>query len=246
MLSNMLFVLGFCFFLAGLIPFAKNKYLSFSNDDANLNGAMLAVVILGVIVPACATKASLIGVMAHSDILKISRGTAIILIITYVMFLVFGLYTNPDGLKIHGKKVINRKKAIGADYTDTVQARSGGDTVLIGDAVSEEAADDENDHEEEPTTLSLVALVLLLGTTVLIAISSEFLVDSLDPLSKQWDISERFIGIILLPLVGNAAEHVTAVSSSIRGKMDLGIQVALGSTLQIGMCFLSKRNIRRY
>ena len=110
---------------------------------------------------------------------------------------------------------------------------------IVGDIVPSdqppnlEIIDDEVD-EESPTTFAWVAVLLLFGTTTLIAISSEFLVDSLEPLSKQWNISERFIGIILLPLVGNAAEHVTAVFASMRGKIDLGIQVALGSTIQIG------------
>lgn len=244
MLSNMLFVLGWCFLLAGLWPFHKNKYLSFSTDDANLNGGLLAVALLGIIIPACVTNSSLLEPADRErDVLVLSRGTAVVLMVTYVMFLVFGLYTNPDGLKVSGKRVIKlRRKADAARLAARENDREASleNVSIVGDIVpsdqppSLEIIDDEED-EESPTTFAWVAVLLLFGTTTLIAISSEFLVDSLEPLSKQWNISERFIGIILLPLVGNAAEHVTAVFASMRGKIDLGIQVALGSTIQIAL-----------
>jgi Ca2+:H+ antiporter len=74
-----------------------------------------------------------------------------------------------------------------------------------------------------------------LTTTVLIAINAEFLVSSLDEIVQKWGISEQFIGIIILPIVGNAAEHVTAVYAALRDKMDLAIGVALGSSIQISL-----------
>lgn len=70
---------------------------------------------------------------------------------------------------------------------------------------------DEEDEDEEPLTTFPVAVITLLVSVGLIAICSEFLVHSLGTVSKNWGISETFIGMIIIPIVGNAAEHVVAV-----------------------------------
>jgi len=80
-----------------------------------------------------------------------------------------------------------------------------------------------------------MALVFLAGITVTVAVCSEYLVDSIDGITHAWGISETFAGMILLPIVGNAAEHLTAVTVSIKNKMDLAIGVAVGSSQQIAM-----------
>lgn len=77
-----------------------------------------------------------------------------------------------------------------------------------------------------------VALVLV---TLLVAICAEYLVDSIDAIVEEAHISKTFIGLILIPIVGNAAEHVTAVIVAWKNKMDLAIGVAIGSSLQIAL-----------
>lgn len=59
--------------------------------------------------------------------------------------------------------------------------------------------------------------------------------DSIDSIVESAHISKTFIGLILLPIVGNAAEHVTAVVVSMKDKMDLAIGVAIGSSMQIAL-----------
>lgn len=76
------------------------------------------------------------------------------------------------------------------------------------------------------------ALVLV---TILVAICAEFLVGSIDAIVEEAHISKTFIGLILIPIVGNAAEHVTAVIVAYKNKMDLAIGVAIGSSLQIAI-----------
>ncbi|KAG7292792.1 hypothetical protein NEMBOFW57_002835 [Staphylotrichum longicolle] len=79
-------------------------------------------------------------------------------------------------------------------------------------------------------------LVLLLISTGLVAVCAEFMVSSIDKLvATDSGLSEAFIGLILLPIVGNAAEHVTAVSVAMKNKMDLAIGVAVGSSIQIAL-----------
>ena len=79
------------------------------------------------------------------------------------------------------------------------------------------------------------AILLLLVSTGLVAICAEFLVDSIDYLVKTGSVSQAFVGLIILPIVGNAAEHVTAVTVATKNKMDLAINVAVGSSIQIAL-----------
>ncbi|KAI9783179.1 MAG: hypothetical protein M1816_001469 [Peltula sp. TS41687] len=79
------------------------------------------------------------------------------------------------------------------------------------------------------------AIILLLVSTGLVALCAEFLVDSIDALVKNTGVSAAFVGLIILPIVGNAAEHVTAVTVASKNKMDLAIAVCLGSSIQIAL-----------
>ncbi len=67
------------------------------------------------------------------------------------------------------------------------------------------------------------------------AVCAEYLVDSIDALVESAHISKTFIGLVLLPIVGNAAEHVTAVVVALKDKMDLAMGVAIGSSMQIAL-----------
>ncbi|KAJ2008257.1 hypothetical protein H4R26_000291 [Coemansia thaxteri] len=102
--------------------------------------------------------------------------------------------------------------------------------------VSAEATPLEDDEDEEQAELTiLAALVLLAVVTGLTGVCAEFLVDSIDGLTTKWNLSPSFVGMVLLPIVGNAAEHVTAVTVAMRNKMDLALGVAVGSSIQIAL-----------
>jgi Ca2+:H+ antiporter len=77
------------------------------------------------------------------------------------------------------------------------------------------------------------AISVLIGVTVLISIESEFFVGAIEPMSRNAGISDFFIGIILVPIIGNAAEHSTAITMAYKNKMDVSMEIALGSSLQI-------------
>ena len=79
------------------------------------------------------------------------------------------------------------------------------------------------------------AVFLLLFSTGLVAACAEFMVDSINGLVETSSVGEVFIGLIVLPIVGNAAEHVTAVMVAMKNKMDLAIGVAVGSSIQIAL-----------
>jgi len=100
-------------------------------------------------------------------------------------------------------------------------------------APSEHAHDIKN-AEDAPNMSRTAAVVLLLVTTGLVALCAEFLVNSIPPMISNSSVSQAFIGLIILPIVSNAAEHVTAVTVATKNKMDLAIGVAVGSSIQIG------------
>jgi len=76
---------------------------------------------------------------------------------------------------------------------------------------------------------------VLAGATVLIAWMSELLVETIEPTAAALGMTEVFVGVILVAIVGNAAEHSTAVLVALKNKMDLAINIAVGSSLQIAL-----------
>jgi Ca2+:H+ antiporter len=76
---------------------------------------------------------------------------------------------------------------------------------------------------------------VLLAATIAVAIESELLVGSLEVATEKLGLTPLFTGVILLPIIGNAAEHATAVTVAMKNKMDLSVSVAVGSSLQIAL-----------
>jgi len=129
----------------------------------------------------------------ETKLLEVSRGTAIVLIILYITYLLFQLYTHKS--------------------------------------LFEESESEEEIAKVHPA----VSISLLVFVTVLVGICSEFLVGSIEGIIEATPLTETFTGLILLPIVGNAAEHLTAVSVAYKNKMDLSIGVAIGSSVQIAL-----------
>ncbi|KAL9022203.1 MAG: hypothetical protein Q9185_000603 [Variospora sp. 1 TL-2023] len=119
----------------------------------------------------------------------------------------------------------------------------GGPTVTVPQAVSYvrpvtamHPTFDAKDSEHAKKHLSRTsAILLLLTSTALVAVCAEFLVGSINYLVTNTSVKEEFIGLIVLPIVGNAAEHITAVVVAGKNKMDLAIGVAVGSSIQIAL-----------
>lgn len=79
------------------------------------------------------------------------------------------------------------------------------------------------------------SVVILFASTIAVAVMSEILVGSIEPLAESLGWTELFIGMIFVAIIGNAAEHVSAITIAIKGRMDLALQIAVGSTTQIAM-----------
>ena len=91
-------------------------------------------------------------------------------------------------------------------------------------------------HENEAAQMSQKeAIILLLGATIILGWMAEILVHSIAEGAESLNLSPLFIGVILLPFFGNAAEHFTAVTVAKRDKMDLSFSIAVGSSTQIAV-----------
>lgn len=91
------------------------------------------------------------------------------------------------------------------------------------------------EHSAKPEWSKLKAILILLVATVFVVLESEFLVSSIEPVVKTLGISELFIGVILIPIVGNAAEHTTSVMMALKNKMAISLEIAIGSSTQIAL-----------
>ena len=90
--------------------------------------------------------------------------------------------------------------------------------------------------EDDPPLWAKRRAFLVLGiATVLIAIESEFLVKSVEGAARALGVNQVFIGIVIVAIVGNAAEHSTAVWMAMKNKMDISISIAVGSSTQIAL-----------
>ncbi|KAF0700628.1 Aste57867_8806 [Aphanomyces stellatus] len=94
---------------------------------------------------------------------------------------------------------------------------------------------EKGEDEEEPELSLRGSLVVLLVMTLLVAVFSEFLVSSVDGFTKTANIPKPFVGIVLLPIVGNAVEHITAIKVALKDNMELAMGVAVGSATQISL-----------
>lgn len=198
-LSNILLVLGCCFLAGGL----KHTEQSFNSTVASTMSSLMAVSTASLIIPAtlyAAMGSSNSKGTKDDNILVLSHGTAIILLILYGLYLFFQLKS----------------------HAHLFDEESGNDN-------------SEGEQQDGQVLSPWAAGVALVIITVMVAVCAEFLVDSIDSIVESAHISRTFIGLILLPIVGNAAEHVTAVVVATKDKMDLAIGVAVGSSMQIAL-----------
>ena len=222
-LSNILLVLGCCFLAGGI----KHNQQFFNSTVASTMSSLMAVSSASLIIPA-----TLYAVMEKADkpkddkagnILILSHGTAIILLLLYVLYLVFQLKTHArlfseeDG----GSHPPSPSRANHQSFQTPPESRQNSANA--------------QQQPEEPLLSPWAAGVALVVVTLAVAVCAEFLVDSIDSIVQTAHISKTFIGLILLPIVGNAAEHVTAVVVAYKNKMDLAIGVAIGSSMQIAL-----------
>lgn len=233
MLSNLLLVLGMCFFFGGVNRVTQH----FNQTVAQTAASMLALAIGSLIIPTAFTQFG----TGDDKIPEVSHGVAVILLFVYAAYLYFQLkthahvYSEPSE---KSEKIKGSKKDKGEVLRGLATMGAGSAAAAGGQIHQSNLVHNSEDEEELPTLSVISALVTLTAATVLIAFCSEFMVDGIDYIVETGNISEEFVGLILVPIVGNAAEHATAVTVAIKDKMDLAIGVAVGSSMQIALLVL--------
>ncbi|RDI76883.1 hypothetical protein Vi05172_g13125 [Venturia inaequalis] len=238
MLSNLLLVLGMCFFFGGVNRLEQHFNITVAQTAASI----LALSVGALLIPTAFTWGQGAANVETQLDEKLSYGTAIIMLLVYGAYLFFQLKSHKDMYNAPSKKVEKRKgakKGEGDAFKAMALAGGGAAATAGGHATKGEIAYVEPDEEPEVPQLSLIgACVTLAIATALIGVCAEFLVDSINAVTCKYHVSEYFVGLILLPIVGNAAEHATAVTVAIKDKMDLAIGVAVGSSMQIALLVL--------
>ncbi|HEU0244671.1 MAG TPA: calcium/proton exchanger [Candidatus Limnocylindrales bacterium] len=86
-----------------------------------------------------------------------------------------------------------------------------------------------------PAWTGKVAVGVLLVAAAFLAVLSEILVSSIEPFIEQFGLSELFVGVILIPTIGNLAEHIVAVQLAYKNKIEFAMAVTFGSSLQVAL-----------
>ncbi|KAG4092239.1 calcium/proton exchanger [Neocallimastix lanati (nom. inval.)] len=218
LLSNLLLVLGLCLFFGGL----KYKFQKFNTTSSDTSASLLVMTIFMVILPVAFNYEDENKSDVEEREIKFSRCTAVVMLIVYGLYLLFQLKTHARFFKTNNNNQIFA-------HTNSMEYES-----LSIHRGMEEGEQEQEEPEESTISLSF-SLILLIIVTILISICADYLVDSIEGISEDWNLSPSFVGLILLPIVGNAAEHVTAVTVALKNKMDLAIGVALGSSMQVAL-----------
>lgn len=100
---------------------------------------------------------------------------------------------------------------------------------------SSQEENEKNQAEEEPEWNLWIAIVILLASTIAVAYVSEDLVHRIEPVGQSMGWSDLFIGVIIVAIVGNAAEHSSAIMMAYKDKINVSVEIAVGSSLQISM-----------
>ena len=211
-ISNLLLVLGFSMLLGGI----KYKEQNFQPVMARVNASAMNLAVVAILLPTAVGFAPDTSVAAGT-LQHLSAAVAIVLIGVYGLTLLFSMKTHTY-----------LYDAGTADFADSDEA------IAIAATPNDSPPAAESVEAAHPPNLKLWVAVLV-GATLIVAAESELLVNALEPATEQLGLSPLFTGVILLPIIGNAAEHATAVTVAMKNKMELSVSVAVGASLQIAL-----------
>ncbi|CAA0832840.1 Vacuolar cation/proton exchanger 3 [Striga hermonthica] len=199
-LSNLLLVLGTSLLCGGIANISHEQ--KFDRKQADVNSLLLMVGLLCHVLPLMFRFAGKSTDLTTVGTLQLSRASCIVMLVAYVAYLVFQLWT----------------------HRQLFEAQEG-----------DEDSDVVPDDDELPVIGFWGAFIWLVLMTGVVALLSEYVVATIEAASDSWGLSVSFISVILLPIVGNAAEHAGAIIFAFKNKLDISLGVALGSATQIAM-----------
>jgi Ca2+:H+ antiporter len=213
-ISNALLVLGSALALGGW----RWGRQFFSARDAGQYSAMMLLAVAGLLIPS--TGSLVLQDAGHRQ--TISVAISLVLLIVYAMYLishVFHVRSDRRNPRQRGTTV-KTIKLVPSTLEDEGH-----------EPVNEQAHADTKAAQQRPQ-LWLI-LVLLLIATLGTAWNSELLVDTIQPVTSLLGWSPVFVGLVIIPIVGNAAEHISSVYIALRDRIDLSMAIAAGSSIQV-------------
>lgn len=201
-------IIGNLLLVMGLSMFLgglRFKEQKFQSVVARLNASAMNLAVIAILVPTAVNATS--NGISENTMQKLSAAVAVVLIAVYILTLLFSMKTHSYLYEVG----VADNESEDSDYH----------------------SESEENSEHKPNLL-LWILVLLIATLA-VAFESELLVDSLEEATADLGLSTLFTGVIIVPIIGNAAEHATAVTVAMKNKMDLSVSVAVGSSLQIAL-----------
>ncbi len=196
-IGNILLVVG-ASMLAGGMRFDRQ---TFNKTAARMAATSLSLAAIGLIIPTIFHLAAdqQPGGWSPQAERSLSLAIAVVLFLTYVLWLVFSLFTHKELFAGPGAAPAVRGERVNAPWS-------------VANAIT-----------------------ILAAATTLVAFMSEFLVGSVESARESLGLTEVFVGVIVVAIIGNAAEHSTAVLAALKDEMDLSLGIAIGSSLQIAL-----------
>jgi len=201
-------IIGNLLLVMGLAMFLgglRYKEQSFQPVLARVNASAMNLAVVALLLPTAVNYTS--SGIEEPVVQQLSIAVAIVLILVYVLTLLFSM-------KTHSYL-----------YDVGVAELEGGEPGDLG------SPEQHGGHKPNPKIWTAV----LLGATTFIAIESEILVGSLEEATAVLGLTQLFTGVILLPIIGNAAENAAAVVVAMKNKMDLSVSVAVGASMQVAL-----------
>ena len=246
-IGNLLLIVGFSLLLGGL----RHGTQRFDRSLAGMSAAMMLLAVIGLIIP---TMFELLTEIADPnralDIFNtevqdpslniISLGVAGVLLLLYVLSIIYQFQT-PGGAGTTHSGV--EQAAAGSSPLRSGHAAAGVEQAAkvydvpptAGAGTHEPGTAPALEEHHTPRWSVQFALGILAASTLAIVFMSEFLVGVVEPVAEQLGVRELFLGVILIPIVGNVAEHLVGVQAAMKNKMDLSMNISLGSSMQIAL-----------
>lgn len=185
------------------------------------------------------------GITHHHKVQRFNKSTALVnsgLLLMAVMCILFPAVLHFTHTEVHfGKSELSLSRFSSCimlvAYASYLYFQLSGQQNTYGPLVDEERSNtaEDSDEEEVPDITLWESIAWLAILTLWISVLSGYLVDDIQGASDSWNMPLSFISVILLPIVGNAAEHASAIMFAMKDKLDITLGVAIGSSTQISM-----------
>ncbi|KAI9654615.1 MAG: hypothetical protein M1829_000901 [Trizodia sp. TS-e1964] len=238
-LSDILFVLGSCFFSAAW----RAPFLDLNKAISGALSSLMIITAVALVLPTAlySTLETLKPEDINRQILGFSRGTAVVLLVLYIAYLYFQFVSHKE--LFEGKPGENDASNGGGDsdvpITPATRRGTWQATRQDGERDGEQHTQQEAGQDAEQDAPSMDSLLTTFAALICsaagIMFCSNFLLNSINATSEATHISRTFIATVLIPIASNAPECATVVGASQSGRIDFAVGVIVGSILQIAL-----------